>query len=799
VANGPLAEDHLQHLRASAGPHWNATLVVEPQSLGIVGALRRGLDLARSEYVLPVDADDELTPDALQVLANQIDQLDHPDLVYSDEDALVNGVPAAPYLRAPFDPILNLESSYIWHLFAIRRETALGLGVYTDSRMDFCQDWDTVTRVANAGGRIEHVPEVLYHWRHHALSSTNKPSGDPRSLVSVRHLLEGQIGVRVARPHHFSVAPWPIDRGAPELYIARSDSDLPRFAWIGEATAAWLSDDKNKDAILVLTVGAATLTGDGAFIEAARLFDLHPRLGALGGRVLDPNGIVLDACFVKNEAGKLESPWVGHHVDDMGPYAMASKPQSVATTGRFMAFLRVRALREASHLVPEDSSLWPLWILNACAKLAVANWTVAYSPLLLSRTGTPAAGAALQKSVAAARSVPMHATARYGSLCPHDFHWRAHSPMSYPKRRTEPVAGKPQRIAVIYLNRHAEGERPVRRFIESYKANAGGIDHEFITIYKGFPERRLAHARRAFTEIETRHIAVDDDMTDIDAYLLAAQAFPDVDIFSFVNTFSEIACKDWLLHLHTALSRSDVGIAGASGSFESLVNSLRLTGKVIWLCTKGYLKYDHGLFSQYRSYIGALWALMSRIKAIVPVGRLRGEDYRVLGKYDAEFEEYWAHLTSPKGIFSYLDGYPSFPNPNIRTNAFMIRRRQLLSFVPSSQRMKKHESYLFESGANSLTRFILDQGLRAMVVNCDGEMYDVEEWPRSRTFRLGDQAGLLVRDNQTRRYDRLAPAQKRLIAYMTWGTAAGYSPADVYTFGIHFDGTPLRYQARVNE
>ncbi|MBI2311650.1 MAG: glycosyltransferase [Betaproteobacteria bacterium] len=191
-----------------------------PENLGIAGGMRFCLEAATGDYAVPVDADDLLTPDALQVFDSAIASHGGPALLYSDEDILVGGVPSVPYWRPDWDPVLNLASSYIWHLCAFRREEALARGVYSDSGCNWCHDWDTITRFANAGHAPVHVPEILYHWRHHAASSTNRASPEKGSLDSTRHLLEQQIA-RQRRPDWYQVSPFPIYRGMAEWHIGR--------------------------------------------------------------------------------------------------------------------------------------------------------------------------------------------------------------------------------------------------------------------------------------------------------------------------------------------------------------------------------------------------------------------------------------------------------------------------------------------------------------------------------------------------------------------------------------------------
>jgi hypothetical protein len=376
----------MKHVLGNAAGHWHADVIVEPQQLGIMEAMRRGLENANGEYIVPVDCDDLLTADAIQILISTIENRNQPDLIFSDEDLLVEGQPASPYLRSGFDPVMNMDSSYIWHLCAVKRESALALSLYTDQGATWCHDWDSVTRVANAGGRIEHVAEVLYHWRQHPGSTTNKAEGDSRSLDSVRYVLERQIADTL-NPRHFYVAEWPINRGARELYIARRADDLPPFVWIGDAAKE--NDHCAEDnGILVFATNGVRIECKKVLVEVARLMELHPHLGAVGGLVEREDGVVVDGCFLGNAAGMLASPWIGKSSSYSGPYALAQKTQSVASTGKLLAFFRISALKQigtwplAAHEFCSDTAIQ--W----CGLLSQKGWNVAFSPLIKARTGS---------------------------------------------------------------------------------------------------------------------------------------------------------------------------------------------------------------------------------------------------------------------------------------------------------------------------------------------------------------------------------------------------------------------------
>lgn len=112
--------------------------------------------------------------------------------------------------------------------------------------------------------------------------------------------------------------------------------------------------------------------------------------------------------------------------------------------------------------------------------------------------------------------------------------------------------------------------------------------------------------------------------------------------------------------------------------------------------------------------------------------------------------------------------YPAFPNPHIRTNAFMLRREVMLGldWPPVA---RKEAAHRLESGTRCITRQVWERGLEALVVGRDGRAYRRDDWGASGTFRSGDQGNLLVADNRTRQFEQADAQTRRLLARMAWG------------------------------
>jgi hypothetical protein len=124
------------------------------------------------------------------------------------------------------------------------------------------------------------------------------------------------------------------------------------------------------------------------------------------------------------------------------------------------------------------------------------------------------------------------------------------------------------------------------------------------------------------------------------------------------------------------------------------------------------------------------------------------------------------------GATSSLEGIPGcpFPNPHVRTNAFCMRRATFLDLdIPMPQ--EKADANQLEAGPNSLTRQVLKRGLRAVVVNSAGEIFNAErgEARHADTFRWGLQQRLLVSDNRTRDYANTSQPAKEYLQRLAWG------------------------------
>lgn len=147
-----------------------------------------------------------------------------------------------------------------------------------------------------------------------------------------------------------------------------------------------------------------------------------------------------------------------------------------------------------------------------------------------------------------------------------------------------------------------------------------------------------------------------------------------------------------------------------------------------------------------------------------------GEDW--LKKVSVCFQQPGVGMVSCSGSFE-APAHPGktnhpFPNPHLRSNAFMMSRDYYLRCVNDHPVESKLDAHLLEHGVCGISQRVLADGHELIVVGRNGRGYAVEHWAESGTFRQGEQKNLLVGDNQTRRYLDAAMPEKRLLHAMAW-------------------------------
>lgn len=145
----------------------------------IAQATNDALGMAAGELAVFLDHDDLLAPQALLRLVEASLVNPGADLIYSDEDKIdVQGRRSLPFFKPNQSPALLWSQNYVGHVMCVRMYRLRALGGLREG-LHGSQDHDLVLRLIQAGGKLVHLPEVLYHWRIHPNSTAANANAKP--------------------------------------------------------------------------------------------------------------------------------------------------------------------------------------------------------------------------------------------------------------------------------------------------------------------------------------------------------------------------------------------------------------------------------------------------------------------------------------------------------------------------------------------------------------------------------------------------------------------------------------------
>jgi len=136
--------------------------VVDQENSGLGAARNRGIDLARSPYVLPLDADNRLRSGFVTAALAVLDTQPEVGVVYGDryDFGLRNGAVDVP----PFEADSLLPFNYIDACALLRKEVWSACGGY-DPTLPAWEDWELWIGAAERGWQFQHLPGEAFDYR----------------------------------------------------------------------------------------------------------------------------------------------------------------------------------------------------------------------------------------------------------------------------------------------------------------------------------------------------------------------------------------------------------------------------------------------------------------------------------------------------------------------------------------------------------------------------------------------------------------------------------------------------------
>ncbi len=403
-------------------------------------ATNAAAELAHGEFLVFMDHDDELTLDCMLEIAKLVAADPACDMIYSDDDKIdLNGRRDAPQFKPDWSPELLLSYMYFSHVFAVRRDLFERVN---GCRIGFegCQDYDLALCAVDTARRIVHIPRILYHWRSTPGSTATSGAAKPESFIrGVRALQEaldrrgvagvvsrldfavrGKLGIfqidfpdtgpRVAiiiptrnrldllRPCIESILA-KTTYADYEIVVIDNESDDPatlkylnqlsgRCRAIrlscpgGKFNYAWLNNEavRRVEADFVLFLNNDTEVRRPEWLSQMVGYVRIPGVGAVGARLLFPNGTVQHAGVIQADQDRLAGTVLkGLPAGDPGylAYAMIARNCSAATAAcllvRHEAFDAVNGFDERQFAVAYND-------VDLCLRLREMGLRTVYAP-----------------------------------------------------------------------------------------------------------------------------------------------------------------------------------------------------------------------------------------------------------------------------------------------------------------------------------------------------------------------------------------------------------------------------------
>jgi glycosyltransferase involved in cell wall biosynthesis len=426
IDDGSTATDLLRALPALAARDRRIRLVRLESHQGISAALNRGLDLAEGEWLTFLDHDDVLEPDALFQNAKLLQENPGLDLIYSDEDKLTDEGFDSPILKPDWSPDFFLSCNYLCHMIFLRRDLVRAVGGFRQE-FDGSQDYDLLLRISERTDRIHHVPRVLYHWRRSENSSASDVRQKPGQLEASWRAIEAHLKRRgelahvtvdwpthafcvrrqLLEPRKISVIV-PSSHGPESLkeLVERliSKTSYPNYeiviVQVGErdkvhevgtdfrvlhfpdaandsAAKNYAVEQTDSPWLLFLDNNVEAIDPDWLTIMAEHV--QRPEVGAVGARLISPNGTIEHAGLVLGVNGIAQSAFHGFPAEHPGVNRQLRMTRNYSAVSSGCILIRREVFQRIGGF--DEKLFGALADIDLCLKMRGAGYLIVYTPL----------------------------------------------------------------------------------------------------------------------------------------------------------------------------------------------------------------------------------------------------------------------------------------------------------------------------------------------------------------------------------------------------------------------------------
>lgn len=340
----------------------------------ISAASNSALEMANGEFTVLLDHDDELAEHALYFVAEELNRFPDTQMIYSDED-LINekGRRSIPKFKPDWSLDLMYSLNLTTHLSAFRTSLLKNIGGFQIG-MEGSQDYDLALRVIEEINekQIRHIPHILYHWRtirgSVALDLDSKNYAHERAREAIRqHFQRTGVQSKVESAHK---------------YLHRVIYDIePNFEIIQTQNATaeklnLLTDNRLSD-VLVFVDESIEIENRENFATLAK-FAMQKGIGAVGGKILDENGIISNAGIVLGVENTIGFAHQGFSKIDSGNFVRAQLINNFSAVSGVIA-IRRELFRELNGFDSEKFN-HRFFEIDLCLRLREKGLRIVFNP-----------------------------------------------------------------------------------------------------------------------------------------------------------------------------------------------------------------------------------------------------------------------------------------------------------------------------------------------------------------------------------------------------------------------------------
>lgn len=167
VDDASTSHAHLEVIQKAQTQHPNIQFHARKENGHISQASNDALAMAKGEYSLLLDHDDQLAQHALTLFVDAINKHPQAKLFYADEDKIdEDGHRFMPHFKPDWNPDLLTSQNYIGHPVMYQTQHLKSIEGFRVG-VEGSQDHDLLLRYTQnlSADEIVHLPWILYHWR----------------------------------------------------------------------------------------------------------------------------------------------------------------------------------------------------------------------------------------------------------------------------------------------------------------------------------------------------------------------------------------------------------------------------------------------------------------------------------------------------------------------------------------------------------------------------------------------------------------------------------------------------------